>query len=65
MMPVTIAGYFLLCFEQRIRDLETALEEEGELIMPSADYRSAQARAVIETTIARGSRKRLRISARP
>jgi hypothetical protein len=29
MMPVTAAAYYLLCFEQRIRDLETALEEEG------------------------------------
>jgi hypothetical protein len=29
MMPVTIAAHYLLCFEQRIRDLETALEEEG------------------------------------
>ena len=29
MMPVTIAAYYLLAMEQRIRDLETALEEEG------------------------------------
>jgi hypothetical protein len=29
MMPVTIAAYYLLAMEQCIRDLETALEEEG------------------------------------
>jgi hypothetical protein len=29
MMPVAIAAYYLLAMEQRIRDLETALEEEG------------------------------------
>jgi hypothetical protein len=29
MMPVTIAAYYLLAFEARIRDLETALEEAG------------------------------------
>jgi hypothetical protein len=30
MMPVTLTAYYLQCFEQRIRDLETALEERGE-----------------------------------
>jgi hypothetical protein len=28
MMPVALAAYYLQCFEQRIRDLETALDEE-------------------------------------
>jgi hypothetical protein len=30
MMPVTLVAHYLRCFEQRIRDLETALEERGE-----------------------------------
>ena len=30
MMPMTTAAYYLLAFEARIRDLETALEERGE-----------------------------------